>query len=266
MSFILKGLGVFLRGPLPFRFCLIFLAPVYPLPVFSADSIHTFIFFVQGSADHHVPKSMENFEEWGDADEEDATSIRWLARSCRSCNVVLLHIQRGKAGAKFQIYRRGMELFSENRGVMNGADPEVLKDLIVAGEKWFPDSDHHLIYRGHSFFYTKKALEKGFAIAPFDANYPDSPYGIEQFSEGIRRAQRTRPLASITLACCKMDFPEVRKELGAHAHYLNLTDRSILQTLETGFSYRFLTVAKGKHSSEEVSQLISKIYLEKQLP
>ena len=57
----------------------------------------TFVFFVEGAADHFVFNSMNDTKKTFRADVIDTKRIIKYAKSCEDCNVVVLHIQRGGA-------------------------------------------------------------------------------------------------------------------------------------------------------------------------
>lgn len=231
----------------------------------------TFIIFNEGAADHFVMNSVEEGNGVKRVDAIDSQKIRDLAKTCQSCNVVLLHIQRGGAhwytanhpwATYLRVYSRGKKLLSKHVDVLNGADPAVLTGLVKAAERWFPDSKLHLIYRGHAFHpaYLPEANQSSpdtVPILPFDYNFKNSGYGADQFSQSLAAASLSRPLASITLAACSMAYLEVASKLAPWADTLIAPQVDIVETLVAGFGYSFLTEVRDWMSPGEVTQKIS---------
>jgi hypothetical protein len=232
---------------------------------------HTFIFFAHGAADHFVPTSLDDRKVWGDAIANDVKKIKKLARSCSSCNVVILHIQRGGShwytsksqyATYLRVYSGGKKLITRYVSLLNGADDETLSTLLTYSQKWFPQTHLHLIYRGHSFFpdYVPH-LENDF-ISPFDYNFPHFPYGVSIFKRGIQKAQLPGGLlASITFAACSMKQPEVLKELiPSCTKQVIATEEDVDESLSKGFSYDFLSQVNNSDSDTEVAQKIVTTY------
>ena len=234
---------------------------------------HTFIFFVQGAADHLQPHSLNEVDQpWGNSDAQDVQEIKKLALNCQNCNVLLLHIQRGGAhwylprhpwATYFRGYSAGKKIFTRNVAILNAADPRVVTSLLTTAEKLFPNTDLHLVYRGHGFYPSYDPSQRN-EIAPFDTDFRESPYGIPTFAQGIREAKLKKPLKTVTLAACSMAFLEVATQLAPVANHLIASQVDISETLKFGFSFDFLrAIPPNTHSPREIPQTIASHLLRK---
>ena len=214
-------------------------------------SPHTFVFFVNGSANHKVPHSEEDHSSapWIPADRVDVENIARLAKTCESCNSVILYIHKNDRNwwssknsvtASLKVYNKGRQVLIRKSGILNAANPEVLRDLLVFSSHLFPYTDLHLLYRGHGFFPTYHPTTTP-EIAPFDFNFPKSAYGIEQFASSLNMANLGGRLKTVTLAACRMSYLEVAKALAPYAQFLIAPQTEFLETLVGGFRYDFLS-------------------------
>ncbi len=211
---------------------------------------NTFIVFVNGAADHYVPPSFPEIKQrWGKADAHDVAEIKSTIRACDNCNLLLLHIQRGGArwytpkhpfATYLRGYSAGKKIFSKHVDRLNAANPKVLARLITTAQELFPNTNTHLIYRGHGFYPSYDPKTNANEIIPFDLNYKESPYGIDQFVEGLRGAKLNTPLGSITFAACSMSYLEIAEKVAPFAKYMLAPQVDVIETLKFGFDYDFL--------------------------
>ncbi len=125
--------------------------------------------------------------------------------------------------------------------LVNAADPETLAALLRFGSHSFPESEVHLIYRGHSFIPEySPGSQLVPAVAPFAYSFPGSAYGPDLFIESFRRAGLAKPLGSVTLAACSMASLELAAGLSPYAKEMLAPQVDILETLAVGFYLSFL--------------------------
>jgi len=189
-------------------------------PVFkSGVGKRTFVFFVNGDADHFVTEKADSTKpELSRVDAADVRKIEQLALSCSECNVVVLHDQRGTdkwytkddPWATFlRVYSRGRKYYEKSVSEINMAEPRVLAELLKYSERAFPGAGLYLVYRGHSFIprYVSGKPESG--LAPFDYSNPESPYGVREFAESLRGAGLSQKLNAVVMAACTMLMPNL---------------------------------------------------------
>lgn len=215
----------------------------------------TFVFFIQGAADHFVFRSMNDTKRTFRADAYDAQRIQNYAMACRDCNVVVLHIQRGGSrwytrsapwATYLRVYSGGKKRLSRHVPMLNGAEPSTISRLLQFSEDLFPETETHFIYRGHSFVPAYDPTQaspspSGLQVLPFDFNFKQSSYGIDSFVGGIREAQLHRKLASVVLASCSMAYLELARRLSAFADVMIASEVNLSENLEAGFNFSFLT-------------------------
>ena len=226
---------------------------------------NTFVVFVNGAGDHFVPQSFPEVKlKWGKADAHDVAEIKQVISSCDSCNLLLLHVQRGGArwytpkhpfATYLRGYSAGKKIFTRHVDLINAADPNVLARLLRTAQDLFPDTNLHLIYRGHGFYPAYDPKTNAHQIAAFDSNNKDSPYGIDQWTEGLRMAQLTRPLGSITFAACSMAYLEIAEKIAPFAKYMLAPQVDVIETLRFGFDYDFLRLIPFSPPSERTVPL-----------
>ncbi len=214
---------------------------------------HTFVFFLQGAADHYVPKDFHHLKKgWVNADEYDSRKILTHLKESNSINGLIIHTRRGKnrlgkSRSYFKLFARGKKIVSSAQ-VINGADPECLTALLKFAAQVFPQSTLHLIYRGHSLNKEPSLL--------FDANFPDCPYGIRTFKMSIKEAHVSQ-LGSISFAACKMKTNDVFDELAELNVPIVASEKAIIQSpISHGFSYTFLSQLSDSDDTEDVIKMI----------
>jgi hypothetical protein len=237
----------------------------------------TFIFFIQGAADHFVPKSTTQVSQLTQVDQVDSKIIRQLAKQCQRCNVVILHVQQGQSkwyhrahphATYLRIYNRGKKLLSRHVPNLNSADPALVTSLLKLTQNWFPASPLHLIYRGHSIYpsYSPSVTEdrsSEFQLRPFDVNHPESPYGIEIFASAIREAHLNRKLSTLTFASCSMAYLDVAAAMSPFAELMIASQTDVLEVLSVGFDYHFLTRIETEDSTRLSAKKIARSLLRK---
>lgn len=248
---------------------------------------HTFIFWINGDADHFVtamatPTVRQNDEsKVYRADKFDEERVERVASLCTACNVVILHDQRGSAhwytsnqpwASYLRIFSRGHKLLERHVNEVNETDPRVLAELLKAAERAFPGTSMHLIYRGHSF---RKPYQPGSKeILPFDYSYPGQAYGQAVFLNSLDLAgyglASAAPLASITFASCSMASFEIadmltrgwRDRPAPLAKYLIASEVDVLETLNVGFRFESLAQVTDVMDDRQVSYLLASRLLE----
>jgi hypothetical protein len=242
-------------------------------PVFrSGVGKRTFIFFVNGDADHFVTDSANSAKpDLSRVDAADVRKIEQLALSCSECNVVVLHDQRGTDNwytkddpwATFlRVYSRGRKYYEKSVGELNMAEPRVLTELLKYSERAFPGAGLYLVYRGHSFIPRFDPGRPESGLAPFDYSNPEAPYGVREFSASIRDAKLARPLNAVVMAACTMADAELADAIAPHAKTLIAPQLEVLETLSTGFGYRYLKELDEVELRSEAVERISSLLLE----
>jgi hypothetical protein len=247
---------------------------------------NTFIFWVNGDAERFRPASGIN-QDIVRIDKQDVEDVKTAALKC-NCNVVLFHDQRGtdkwytarKAwGAYLEVYSQGHKIlfskkikkrnthtrrystkirYTENSSVseVNQADPGFLKELLRYTEKLFPNSDIHLVYRGHSFNESYDPNKANNIIAPFDYSHVESAYSVDTFIESLNSAKLNKKLSSITFASCTMSYIESILKLSKYTESLISSQIPILETGSTGFDLSFIDKINDSLTLQEINELI----------
>lgn len=222
----------------------------------------TFVFWVNGDSDHFQSGRAYSDSDAGKlfrVDQYDVEKIRGYALSCRDCNVVILHHQRGGArwytsdsgwATYLRVYEAGNLIAERHIPFGNAADPAYLAGLLRFSEDLFPGQPTYLIYRGHSFFPAYDPKTNADQIMPFAFGFPESPYGIRNFEESLRLARLQHPLEAVIFAACSMARLEVAGAVAPYSRRLIASQVDILETLSSGFLFSFL-INSSQFSTEE---------------
>jgi hypothetical protein len=239
-----------------------------PAPPVASPARHTFVFWVNGDADHFQPQSSapEAGSEIHRIDKHEVRRIEEIARSCRRCNVVVLHDQRGNSSAWYmrakpwatylRVYARGKKIAERHVPEIDGTDPRALAWLLRFSEQAFPESELHLIYRGHAFRTPYLPGAPGGAL-PFDYSHPERAYGQATFLRSLEMANLRRKLASVTLASCSMASIELASRLERFAAYFVASKHDVLEVLDVGFRFDSILAARDKLGARAVSWRIA---------
>jgi hypothetical protein len=242
-------------------------------PVFkSGIGKRTFVFFVNGDADHFVTDTADSTKpELSRVDAADVRKIEQLALSCSDCNVVVLHDQRGTdkwytkddPWATFlRVYSRGRKYYEKSVSEINMAEPRVLSELLKYSERAFPGAGLYLVYRGHSFIPRYESGKPETGLAPFDYSNPQSPYGVREFAESLRRAGLSQKLNAVVMAACTMADAQFADAIAPFARTLISPQLEVLETLSTGFGYRYLKELDAVEFRSEAVASIATLLLE----
>lgn len=225
--------------------------PIFEIPAARiVAKTHTLVFWVNGDADHFVPQSIQDYSSsWKRADAIEVERIKNAAQGCERCNVVLLHVQRGGSAwykrdrywaTHLIAYEAGKEILNRTTPILNSADPRTLSELLSFSASLFPNTTLHLIYRGHPFIPEYRPHDKSSPITPFAYSFPESPYSLDHFVEGLKMARLSKKMGSIILASCRMAYFEVADALNNYAEHLIASQVDVLETIDTSFNLTFM--------------------------
>ncbi|MGK5084660.1 clostripain-related cysteine peptidase [Bdellovibrionota bacterium FG-1] len=246
----------------------LFAGPVAPL---TGVARNTLVFWVNGDADHFVAQSSAPNAESKlyRGDKFEVERIERLAESCESCNVVLLHDQRGTdhwyTASKpwavwFKVYARGQKILERHVPEIDQTDPKVLSALLSFSQSLFPKSELHLIYRGHSF---RMPYESGSqTVSPFDYSNPEHGYDQRVFLKSLKMAGFSKvsgkSLASVSLISCSMASLEFAGKLSPFARYFVASEVDLFEALSASLHFfDALVQVNDSMDARQVSWLIS---------
>ena len=234
-------------------------------PVNAAQN--TFVFWINGDADHFVPSSTDSGTSLNvyRGDKFEVARLEQLAQSCSACNVVILHDQRGTdhwySASKpwavwFQVYSRGRKLLERHAPEVDETDPMVLARLLSFSQSSFPQSELHLIYRGHSFRtpYVPGSLN----ILPFDYSNPEHGYSQGVFLRSLQLAHLSKPLGSVNFTSCSMSSFEFAAKLQKYARFFTASEVELLEVLSASVHFfDVLTLVNDRMDNRQVSWLLA---------
>lgn len=251
---------------------------------FSYDSAlkreNTFIFWVNGDSDRFRPSEgigSKNIR----IDTLDLQRIKELSKTC-DCNVLIFHDQRlsdkwytrarhyaafvyayasGKAvefikevkrrdhkkreWIKREIKRNYIEFNEVNQNT------EFIASLFNFTKRLFPETNYHLVYRGHSF---AESIRK--KRIPFDRSHPETNFHKEELEQAILKTDIL--FETVTFAACSMANISFAKMLSNHSQWMIGSQVTINETGLTGFNYEFLNSVRNgmdiKTFAEEVAK------------
>lgn len=251
---------------------------------------NTLIYWINGDAERFRPAGIDE-RDVVRVDVLDADQVRESAKNC-DCNIVLVHDQRGSDtwytnrdafGAYLEVYSKGeklsfekevyrpgrqypgrrhrkIKLKSKSVSEINQADPEFLSALLEFAQRVFPETQTHLIYRGHSFAAPYNEETKDFTAA-FDYSHKDSAYSMDHFARSFQNLSRDVKLSTVTFAACTMSYLEMLVKLAPYTDFLIASQIPILETGNTGFKLGFDSFVSDEASQEFIASQITKSIL-----
>ncbi|MBD64523.1 MAG: hypothetical protein CME62_04920 [Halobacteriovoraceae bacterium] len=222
---------------------------------------NTFVFWINGDSNRFRPLR-SNEKKQVRIDTLDAARIEDYAKQCQ-CNVIIYHDQRGKDkifnnrkhfGSYVKVYSNSKNLKINRKRKLYTKEMTQTSDeisgLLSFARRSFPQSNLHLVFRGHSFAHSLIDGKNN----DFDYSEKNSHFHLNELMNAIEMARVK--LATITFAACSMSNISFALKLRDYTQYMIASQVDIYESGDTGFNFSFLKNINNSISIQEIAKLI----------